>query len=271
MKKLILLVAILAFCAGPVLAYEVTGYSGGYSKEQILKMIGEYLSQPQEKDEKPFRCPVSQLTDQSKCLTCHVAPSFKVKETDPDDLFKYPNYHTKIRVVDDKKVGTLFVGEIDGKMMKDSFDYFDRHGINHIIIEIHSGGGSLFEGWRCVGLMGEAEKQGKILETRVYGFAASAAMMVSVSGTKGHRYANSHAELMAHELYSFSMFKLDTPSSSEEATRVLRHLQDTGNSWLSSRSNLTKEEIDTKTKNREFWMTGEEAVEFGFVDHLLNK
>jgi len=268
MKKIILLV--LSFCLLLPVWASAQEYGAGYSKAEIMKMVGEVLNAPQEDPAKVFRCPTAKISNQEKCLTCHVAPSFKVRESDPDDLYKYPNYQTKIRTIGGKKVGTLFVSDIDGKMMKESLDYFDRHDISHIIIEIHSGGGSLFEGWRCVGLMGEAEKNGKILETRVYGFAASAAMMVAVSGTKGHRFANSHAELMAHELYSFKMFSLDTPSSSEEATRVLRHLQDTGNSWLSSRSNLTKEEMDKKTKNREFWMTGAEALEYGFIDGLLN-
>jgi len=34
-------------------------------------------------------------------------------------------------------------------------------------------------------------------------------------------------------------------------------------------SNLTKEEIDAKVKALEFWITGREAVEYGFADGFI--
>ena len=75
---------------------------------------------------------------------------------------------------------------------------------------------------------------------------------------------------MWHELLSFEMFgKVSTPSDKEEEARVLRFLQDTRNEWLSQHCKLTKKELDEKIRKREFWMTGEQAIEYGFADGRL--
>jgi ATP-dependent protease ClpP protease subunit len=76
---------------------------------------------------------------------------------------------------------------------------------------------------------------------------------------------------MWHELMSLSLFRIDTPSSSEETSKILRKLQNIANSWLSTVSKMSKDEIDQMVKNKEFWMTGEEALQKGFVDHLIDK
>jgi len=267
MKKIILLVALLAFFAVPVLAQE---YGAGYSKAEIMKMVGEILNSPQEDPAKVFRCPTSKISSQDKCLTCHVAPSFKVRESDPDRLMDYPNSDTKIRTVDGEKRGFLLIEGISDRAAEQAFDYFKKHGIKHIVIEIHSPGGSLFGAARIVGMMRYYQSQGVIVETRTHGFAASAGFYILANGSKGHRYVNSHSELMWHEVISFSMFSVESPSDKEEAARVLRHLQDTTNTRLSEVSNMTKEEVDAKIKKREFWMTGTESINYGFADKFLD-
>lgn len=217
----------------------------------------------------PMFCPKTQMNE--SCLLCHTTPSFKLKEAPLDEANVYPNADIKIRHENGHTKGFYYVSTISSHDLKEAFDYFNKHKINHIVIEIHSPGGSVFDAWRMAGLMGEQEKFGKILETRCYGFAASAGFLIMISGTKGHRYVNTHAELMWHELLSFKMFDLSSPSDKEEQARVLRHLQDTGNDWLAQRCNLTKAQIDKKVKKREFWMTGTQAVKYGFADGFLNK
>ena len=138
-----------------------------------------------------------------------------------------------------------------------------------VTIEIQSPGGSLFEAWRIVGLMKRYELRGMTIETTCHGFAASAGFLILASGTKGHRYATPTAHLMWHELMSLSLFKIETPSSSEETSRTLRKLQNIANSWLAEVSCMSKEEIDSMVKNRDFWMTGEEALQRCFVDYLI--
>ena len=54
-----------------------------------------------------------------------------------------------------------------------------------------------------------------------------------------------------------------------ETTRKDNHLQDIRNDYLATRGKLTKQEIDAKIARKEFWMSGKEAVEFGFADEFI--
>jgi ATP-dependent protease ClpP protease subunit len=254
MKKYILLIAILTFSVVPVLAQEGT-YMG--------------YTAPEKKVEAPeaFRCPVSQMSDQNKCFNCHTWPTFAVKEPDPDNLYDYPNFNTKIR--GDK--GYILIDDIDAKSFTESAEYLvDRHGLKHIVITIRSFGGSLFDAWGIQAIIAEYHNKGIIMETRCSTFAMSAGFLVMVAGSKGFRNVSSKAELMWHELWTFEMFKISTPSSAEQQAKILRHIQSTASEWLASKSNLTKEEIDDKVENKEWWMNGREALEAGFVDGFLD-
>jgi len=230
-------------------------------------------SQPiAQEEEKHGFCPHTNIVGKvSDCLICHKkGAEFGIKEIDPDENRAYPCYGMFVR----EGYGYYVIRDVGESLSDDLlkfFDYLDRYAISHAVLELHSPGGSLFEAWRVAGLMNEweAAKPGRIVETRVYGFAASAGFLIAVSGTIGYRFASPTAELMWHELMSFKMFSIATPSSSEEEMKVLRHLQDTANEWLASRSKLTKEELDEKIKKKEFWCNGRQALEYGFVDHLL--
>jgi len=212
------------------------------------------------------------MTD--SCLVCHTLNSegkFVLKEVASDGWRTYPTRSMKIMQEGDNNVGFFLLEGIDDDGIKAYFEYLHRYKIKKAIIEIQSPGGSLFSAWRIVGLMRAWESKGLIIETRCHGFAASAGFLIFASGTKGHRFVNEQSELMWHELLTFKMFSLDTPSSTEEEARILRHLQDTGNTWLAKCSNLTKEEIDKKIHKCEFWMNGKQALEFGFADGFLNE
>ena len=209
-------------------------------------------------------CPKTLMKD--SCLTCHSYPTFILKEINPESRYEYPI--TNMRLVGDTAhyvLQTVRAGEV-----QDFFDYILWHPfVKKIVIEVHSPGGSLFDGYKIVGMMQHMMAQGYVIETRVYGFAASAGFLIAASGTKGHRFVSPTSESMWHELMSFTMFAIDTPSDSEEKARVLRHLQDTANEWLASVGNLTMSELNEKIRKREFWLNGREAVEFGFADGFL--
>jgi len=209
-------------------------------------------------------CPKT-LMDNS-CFTCHSNPSFILKEISPESRYEYPI--TGMKIQDDSAYYIL--RSIDAGDVQDLFDYVLWHpSVKKIIIEVHSPGGSLFDGYKIVGLMQHMMSRGYIIETRVYGFAASAGFLVAASGTVGHRFVSKTAEMMWHELMSFSMFQVSTPSSTEEQSRVLRHLQTTANHWLAKRSKLTLEELDELIKKKEFWMSGADSVKYGFADGFL--
>ena len=220
-------------------------------------------------DKKPevARCPVTTIMGKaSDCLLCHIIGNFRVKETVPDKWRDYPNRN--MRVVEDGKqmVAYYYLTEIYSGQIDEFFNYITRYNIKQAVLEIHSPGGSLFDAWRIVGLMNVAKTRGIVVETRCNGFAASAGFLIFISGTMGHRAISPTAELMWHELYSLKFLAIDTPSSSEDEARTLRHLQDTANAYIASRSSLTKDELDKRVRNKEFWMNGAQALKDGFAD-----
>lgn len=243
-------------------------------KEDVLKV---QLIPSHTEGLSPGVCPETNLTgDVHECTFCHAMNSdgkFVIKEFDLDSVLNYPNGRTKIRQVNGQKVGFFsydsMVDDETCDLLEDSLFYFDRHKVDKIVINIFSGGGSIFAGWKTKALMDQFKAKGYIIETHVRGFAASAAFVIFANGSQGHRVAAKHSELMWHELWTFKMLSLDTPSSSEEESRVLRHLQDNMRNFLASVSNMSKEELENSVKNgKELWITGKEAMEQGFVDKI---
>jgi len=240
MKRLFILAIVLALMAGVA-----------YSESELPPL-------------KFSICPKTLMRD--SCLTCHAYPSFVLKEIGPNARYDYPVAGMKI--TDD--VAYYVLSDINATEVQRVFDYVLWHPVvRKIIIEVHSPGGSLFDAYKIVGMMQHMMSLGYTIETRVYGFAASAGFMVAASGSNGHRFVSPTAELMWHELMSFSLFSIDTPSDSEEKARVLRHLQDTANEWLAKVSKMTLVEINDKIRKREFWMNGSQAIKYGFADGEL--
>ena len=66
------------------------------------------------------------------------------------------------------------------------------------------------------------------------------------------------------------MFAVDTPSSAEVKSNMLRHIQDTGNIWISEHTNMSIDEIhDAVRGEKMLWLRGTQALEKGVVDHLI--
>ena len=95
-------------------------------------------------------------------------------------------------------------------------------------------------------------------------------LLIAVTGFSGtsHPPEDRPPETTIQTFSGFG-FKIETPSDKEEAARVLRHLQNIRNDYLATRGKLTKQEIDAKIARKEFWMSGKEAVEFGFADEFI--
>ncbi len=203
------------------------------------------------------------------CLICHVVSNFRVKETAPDAHLVYPFEGMKIIMEGNTLKGYYLLTGINSIEISKFFDYLHRHNIKKAIIELHSPGGALFEAQRIVGIIRYWQSNGVIVETRLFGAAFSAGFYVFVAGDI--RLVDKYSDLMWHELQSFEGFGLNvsTPSDKEEAAKVLRHLQDVRNEYLSTRGKLSKKEIDEKISKKEFWMSGEEAIKYGFADGLI--
>ena len=239
----------------------------------LLMFAGASWAMEMPKEEKTpvvkGKCPKTQVVgDVGDCMRCHVEGSFAVKETLPDATFAYPNRATKI-FQGKNPFGYYVLEDILPDPLKEYLDYLEWKGIKKAVIELYSPGGSLFAAWRIVGIMNMAKAKGMVIETRCHGFAASAGFLIFISGSMGHRAISPQSEVMWHELISFKFIAIDTPSSSEDEAKILRHLQDTANEYIATRCKLSKEELDKRVKNKEFWMNGKEAYRDGFADKLL--
>lgn len=235
----------------------------------VLAMVGFAENGIHKDDESVIKpevsvCPKTKMKD--SCMDCHVTPDMSLKEKKPDANREFP-YQSTMYIKDEGKTAVLFVTNITSSQVDAFFQYVAWHPeINKCVIEIMSPGGSLFEGWRIIGLMDVWKAKGMIIETRCHGFAASAGFIIFVNGTIGHRFASATAELMWHELYTFAMFKVSRPSDTMDEAIVLRHLQDTASTFLADRSKLSAKEWDKKVHKKEFWCNGKQAKEFGLSD-----
>ena len=265
-KRISLFLAMVSL-AMVFLAMVFFSFTPIYSQAQVDEF--GYVVKPPSKES---ICPKTAIKGSlSDCLACHVVPDFALKEKSFGHNLVYPTHDMNIIFDKEGKPEAVFymLSNINSDAIKEVLDYTYYHNLKKVIIEIHSPGGSLFGAWRIVGLFRSWIDRGMIIETHVNGFAASAGFLIFTSGSDGYRFVSPQAELMWHELMTFEMFKISTPSSQEEQARVLRHLQDTANEWLASKSHLTKDQLDEKVRKREFWLNGQEAVEMGFADGFL--
>ena len=240
----------------------------------ILTMIVVFWAtgaMAQDKDKPPPKVQCPKTTMQEDCLKCHIVGNFKVRETLPDAHLSYPNTNTKILGWETTKTyGYFSLKEISDDAIRDFFRYLDQHRLNMAIVEIHSPGGALFDAQRIVNIMLEWQSKGNIIETRLYGIAASAGFYIFQAGNK--RLVSPNADLLWHEIRTIEGWGLPrvmTPSDKEQEAKVFRHLQDIRNNWLATRCKLTKEKIDELIKYKDWWMSGKQAIEFGFADGYI--
>jgi len=223
---------------------------------------------------KAFECPKTHISDQDKCFSCYVPPSFELKEINIHALYDYPVNTTIYTDKTGQRYGYYTLnGEINhgytGFQLDTFFNYIDRHGITKAIIDIQSFGGSVFEGWHCKSVIEDFQARGIDVTTKVHSVAASAATMIFLAADK--RVISPTAELMFHELWTFDFLKISSPADKEDEARVLRHIQDGITNFVASRSSLSKKDIDEKIRKKEFWVNGIEAVEYGFATKIIGK
>ncbi len=193
----------------------------------------------------------------SDCTACHLPPTGEVAEKLPDDLKIYGDS------------AFLYVEGIDFQRLRDRFLALRKRAVKTIIIDLYSHGGSLFDALAMVALIGEEQKSGKIVEIRARGLVASAGLIVMISGTEGHRFIDRHSLVMFHELSSFKLFAVETPSDKEEEAKIFRMIQNKVNSYIESRSKMSQADLCERIKKKEFWMDAETSVKYGFADEII--
>ena len=103
--------------------------------------------------------------------------------------------------------------------------------------------------------------------TLCMGQAASMAAVLLAAGTEGKRYALPNARILIHQ--PMGAFQGQASDVAIQAKEILR-MRETLNDILSFH---THQDIETirKDTDRDFFMSGQEAKEYGIVDHVISQ
>jgi ATP-dependent Clp protease protease subunit len=105
------------------------------------------------------------------------------------------------------------------------------------------------------------------VSTLALGLAASMGALLLAAGTAGKRFALPHSRLLIHQpLGGFQGQATDVDIQAREMNRTKRQL----NEILAKHTGQPVEKIETDT-DRDYFMSGEEAVEYGLIDRVITE
>lgn len=180
---------------------------------------------------------------------------------------KKNNEKEKVSSIDLRERRIIYLdGEIDDKNAKETIETLLKLDVcNHkdITMYINSSGGSVSSGLAIYDVMNMIKSD---VRTICIGKCASMASILLINGTKGKRFILPNAEVMIHEVSSFSMGKVT------EMQDRLEHTKSLNNRLLkiiSSKTNRTIKQVKNDTINKDNWFDSKTAVKYGFVDKIL--
>lgn len=133
-----------------------------------------------------------------------------------------------------------------------------------ISLLISSPGGSVNAGFSLINTM---EYISCDVSTTVVGMAASMGSVILACGTKGKRLGLKNSRVMIHQISSnYEGTLKDLEISLKETQRVKQELY----SELANHTGKSFEQIEIDC-DRDYWMTTQEAVEYGIIDKILEK
>ncbi|MDD3655593.1 MAG: ATP-dependent Clp endopeptidase proteolytic subunit ClpP [Atribacterota bacterium] len=105
------------------------------------------------------------------------------------------------------------------------------------------------------------------VSTTCIGMAASGAALILASGAQGKRFSLPNSRIMLHQPLGGAQGQV---SDIEIQTKELLRIKKKINEILAYHTNQPLERIEKDT-DRDFYMTGEEAKEYGIVDDVIKK
>ncbi|MPZ26692.1 MAG: ATP-dependent Clp protease proteolytic subunit [Micromonosporaceae bacterium] len=127
---------------------------------------------------------------------------------------------------------------------------------------INSPGGSVHSGMAVYDTMQFVEND---VVTTAMGMAASMGQMLLCAGAKGKRYALPHARVMMHQpAAGMGGTASDIAIQAEQMIYTKKMFQDR----IAFHTGQTTEQIETDS-DRDRWFTAQEALEYGFIDHVI--
>ncbi|MDV3427740.1 MAG: ATP-dependent Clp endopeptidase proteolytic subunit ClpP [Bacillota bacterium] len=133
-----------------------------------------------------------------------------------------------------------------------------------IYLYINSPGGSITSGMAIYDTMQYIKPD---VSTICIGMAASMGSFLLTAGAKGKRFALPNSEIMIHQpLGGFQGQATDIGIHAERILKIKQNL----NKILSDRTGQPLERIQKDTE-RDYFMTAEEAKEYGLIDEVIDK
>ncbi|MDR1682080.1 MAG: ATP-dependent Clp endopeptidase proteolytic subunit ClpP [Candidatus Symbiothrix sp.] len=133
-----------------------------------------------------------------------------------------------------------------------------------ISIYINSPGGSVYAGY---GIYDTMQFISSNVSTICTGMAASMAAVLLVAGTKGKRQALKHSRVMIHQPLGGAQGQA---SDIEITAREILKIKQEVYTIIADHSGQPYEKV-LQDGDRDFWMTAEEALQYGMIDQILTK
>ena len=142
--------------------------------------------------------------------------------------------------------------------------YLDSVDNRDIHLYINSPGGDCYSGLELVSVMDFIKSD---VSTTVLGMAASMGSVIASNGTKGKRYALPYSRVMLHQPSSSMGYERFTDSKIhlQEMESVRNDLYEV----LARNSGKSFEEIIELCEHGDKWLKGQEAVDLGFIDQII--
>lgn len=133
-----------------------------------------------------------------------------------------------------------------------------------IYLYINSPGGSVDSGMAIYDTMQWISND---VATVAMGLAASMGQFLLSAGTKGKRYALPHSRIMMHQP---SGGLGGTASDIRIQAEQSLHIKRTMSALIAQHTGQTVEQIEADS-DRDRWFTAEQALEYGFIDHVYER
>ena len=133
-----------------------------------------------------------------------------------------------------------------------------------VTLYLNSPGGSVYAG---LGIYDTMQYLNSDVATVCTGMAASMAAVLLVAGEKGKRFALPHSRVMIHQPMGGAQGQA---SDMEITVREIKKLKDELYRIIADHSGQPLEKVE-KDSDRDYWMTSEEALQYGMIDRVLVK
>lgn len=161
------------------------------------------------------------------------------------------------------EINDVIGGKLQGKWMDAIRHWTMRDPGMPITITINSPGGLVTDGLAMYDAIMRLRETGSHVTTRASGVAASMAAVLLQAGTE--RLVDPHAKILIHE---GSAEISGTRAEIEDRQFVHDLLLSDILDILASRAKLSKRQIQSRWRRKDWWMSAEDAVKNGFADRV---